>query len=74
MARSKQTPRPGIREWLLLKVAAPRLGTSTQALRKQIERAVYRGPDNALWAYIGGLHARKFDGRWKIAKDPMLLA
>jgi hypothetical protein len=58
----QQVPR-----WYALRDAAPLLGLSPAALRKQFERKATRTPDGGTEAVVDGVRARKFANRWRVS-------
>lgn len=64
-ARAAAAPR-----WHTLNNGAELLGTSSQALRRKIERKAIMGPDGVLEAAFDGIRARKFAGRWRVWLGP----
>jgi hypothetical protein len=51
--------------WLTVRAAAAILSVSPDALRRKIERAVYKGK-TGVEAQIDGVRARKFAGQWRV--------
>jgi hypothetical protein len=51
--------------WLTVRAAAEILSVSPDALRRKIERAVYKGKAG-VEAQIDGVRARKFGGQWRV--------
>jgi hypothetical protein len=53
--------------WYALRDAAPMLGLSCSALRKQFERRATRARDGGTEALVDGVRARKFANRWRVS-------
>jgi hypothetical protein len=53
--------------WFPLRDAAPILGVSPGALRKQFERKAKRATDGGTEALVDGVRARKFANRWRVS-------
>ena len=66
----KQQPGPNsVRKayWMSIEVAADRLGLSSpEALRKKLDRNVFKASDGVIESYIDGVRARKFGRSWRV--------
>jgi len=52
--------------WTSIEVAADRLGLTPEALRKKLDRRVFKASDGVVESQLDGVRARKFGHSWRV--------